>query len=63
MKELVISPNFSVEDIHNLRVYIGEKYRSMSKEAAENDFNLHYQEAKKAIEAFRKANKHVPIAH
>ncbi|GHT34220.1 hypothetical protein AGMMS49592_3870 [Endomicrobiia bacterium] len=56
MKELKISPNFTVEDIHNLRVYIGEKYSSMSKEEADNDFNLHYQETKKAIEDLRKAN-------
>ncbi|GHT57771.1 hypothetical protein AGMMS50233_11100 [Endomicrobiia bacterium] len=51
-----INPNFTVEDIHNLRVYIGEKYSSMSKEEADNDFNLHYQETKKAIEDLRKVN-------
>jgi transposase len=57
MKALKISPNFSINDIHNLRLYIAEKYSSMSKEEADKDFNFHYQSAKEAIESFRKKNE------
>jgi hypothetical protein len=56
MDKFKISPAFSVDDIHNLRVQIGKKYRSMSKQEAEKDFDLHYQKGKKAIEMFRKSH-------
>jgi Tfp pilus assembly PilM family ATPase len=54
MKTLKISPNFTVDDIHNLRLYIAEKYSSIPKEEADRDFNSHYQSAKEVIESFRK---------
>ncbi|MDR1523002.1 MAG: hypothetical protein LBS29_03540 [Endomicrobium sp.] len=57
MNKLEISPDFTVDDIHNLRIYIGEIYRSMSKEEAEKDFDMHYQRGKKAIENLRKLNR------
>jgi hypothetical protein len=58
MKELKMSPNFSVDDdIHKLRLHTAKKYCSIPKEAAEKDFNFHYQSAKQTIESFRKKNK------
>ncbi|MDR0486158.1 MAG: hypothetical protein LBH29_05475 [Elusimicrobiota bacterium] len=56
MDNFNISPNFTVDDIHNLRIQIAERFKTMSKEEAEKDFHLHYIEAKKAIESFRKTN-------
>jgi hypothetical protein len=57
MKVLKMSPNFTVDDIHDLRLYTAEKYCSMAKEEAEKDFNFHYQNAKQAIENFRKRDR------
>jgi hypothetical protein len=54
MKVLKMSPSFTVDDIHNLRLYIAKKYCLISKREAEKDFNFHYQSAKQAIEKFRK---------
>jgi hypothetical protein len=57
MSKLKISPDFTVDDIHNLRVYIGEIYRSMPKEEAEKDFNMYYQRGEKTIEDLRRLNR------
>jgi hypothetical protein len=53
MKVLKMSSNFPVDGIHDLRLYIAEKYCSIPKEEVEKDFNFHYQSAKQAIESFR----------
>ncbi|MDR0822424.1 MAG: hypothetical protein LBN20_01410 [Endomicrobium sp.] len=55
--EIVISPNFTVDDIHNLRVQIGEQYRSMSHEEVERDIALRVQRVEADMEKLRKRDK------
>jgi hypothetical protein len=44
---------FDVDDIHELRVQMAEKYRNMPKEEAEADFRRQVESARRAIEEIR----------
>jgi hypothetical protein len=48
---------FNADDIHELRVQMAEKYRSMSKDAAEREIQKEAEEARRAIEEIRAAHK------
>jgi hypothetical protein len=50
MPTLEISPNFTVDDIHNLRVQIGEKYRVMSQDEIDRDIAEHVANAKRTVQ-------------
>jgi hypothetical protein len=45
---------FNVDDIHELRVRMAEKYRSLPKEEAEADFQRQVESARHAIEEIRR---------
>jgi len=57
MKTLKISPNFTIGDIHKLRIYIANKHSRMSEAAARRDTLLRVRNAEKTIEEFRKTRK------
>lgn len=49
-----ISPKFTVDDIHNVRVQMAETYRKMPPEEAERDFQEQVARGKRRIEELRK---------
>ena len=46
---------FNADDIHELRVQMFERWRSMPPEEAEKDFQMQATEARRAIEEIRHA--------
>jgi hypothetical protein len=48
---------FNAEDIHELRVQMAERYRSMPKDEAELEFQKEAEEARRAIEEIRATRK------
>jgi hypothetical protein len=57
MKALKMSQNFTVEDIHNLRLYIADQYSKMSEKEIKKDIQFHLNNAEKTIANFRKDSK------
>lgn len=55
-----ISPNFTVDDIHNVRVQMAEEYSKMSAEEAERDFQQRVERSKRRMEELRQQKKPVP---
>lgn len=51
----MISENFTVDDIHELRIQLADHYNSIPKEEAEKEFKKHAENTRKAIEEIRKA--------
>jgi hypothetical protein len=49
-----ISPQFTEEDIHNVRIQMAEAYRKMSPEEAERDFQQRVSRGNRRIEELRK---------
>ncbi|GHV55696.1 hypothetical protein FACS1894216_18640 [Synergistales bacterium] len=47
---------FNADDIHELRVQMGERYRSIPKEDAEREYQREVEEVHRAIEEIRQAN-------
>jgi hypothetical protein len=47
---------FNADDIHELRVQMAEKFRSMPEAEAERKFQEEADEARRAIEEIRRAN-------
>jgi hypothetical protein len=47
---------FNADDIYELRVQMAEKYRNMTEEDAERDYQQRAKEARHALEERRRAN-------
>jgi hypothetical protein len=54
MKTLKMSKHFTVDDIHNLRLYIARKHSKMTKLQAEKDMQMHVANIENLMEKFRK---------
>ena len=54
-----ISPNFTVDDIHAIRVYNSERRKNMTVEELNEDINKGANEVLKRIEELRKARPNV----
>ncbi|MDR1515425.1 MAG: hypothetical protein LBS45_07005 [Synergistaceae bacterium] len=47
---------FNADDIHELRIQTAERYRNMTEEDAERDFQQKAENTRRAIEEIRRAN-------
>jgi hypothetical protein len=57
MKTLEISPDFTIEDIHKIRMYNDELRKTMSREEYKNYIKNQAEECKKEMEIFRSQMK------
>ena len=48
---------YTVEDIHEMRIAIAERYKQMTPDEAERDFQAHASNARKTIEMLRNNRK------
>lgn len=52
---------FDADDIHELRVQLAEKYRHMSPEEAEQDFQRRVENTRRAVEEARRRKSEVAV--